>query len=59
MTADSPSVLYVHNREVWRGPVRSQPRRMQYDLFDPPRFLKVGENIIAVHVSYDGIPRSC
>jgi len=32
---------------------------MQYDLFDPPRFLKVGENIIAVHVSYDGIPRSC
>ncbi|MFO7631048.1 MAG: hypothetical protein R6W76_00845 [Caldilinea sp.] len=34
ITADSRYALFVNGQEVCRGPVRSQPRRMHYDLRD-------------------------
>ncbi len=58
ITADSRYLLYVNGEEVFRGPVRSQPRRLHYDLFDLAPYLKAGENVIAVHVKYYGRARS-
>jgi hypothetical protein len=58
ITADSRYVLFVNGEEVFRGPVRSQPRRMHYDLFDLAPHLKVGENTIAVYVRYYGAANS-
>ncbi len=58
ITANSRYVLYVNEQEVFRGPVRSQPRRLYYDLFDLAPYLRVGENVIAVHVKYYGSPKS-
>ena len=50
ITADARYALYVNGQEVSRGPARSQPRRMMYDLVDLAPFLKAGENLIAVYV---------
>ena len=58
ITADSRYVLYVNGQEATRGPVRSQPRRLCYDLLDLAPYLQVGENVVAVHVRYYGYPRS-
>jgi alpha-L-rhamnosidase len=58
MTADSRYVLFVNGQEVFRGPVRSQPRRMHYDLFDLGPYLKADENVIAVYVKYYGSAKS-
>lgn len=58
ITADSRYALYVNGQEVYRGPVRSQPHRMHYDLFDLAPYLKKGENLIAVYVKYYGTPKS-
>jgi hypothetical protein len=58
ITADSRYLLFVNGREVYRGPVRSQPRRMHYDLFDLAPSLKAGENLIVVHVKYYGSANS-
>src|SRR5438067_13917472 len=44
ITADSRYCLYVNGQEVFRGPVRSQPRRLHYDLFDLAPYLRQGEN---------------
>ncbi|MFN8444407.1 MAG: alpha-L-rhamnosidase N-terminal domain-containing protein [Caldilineaceae bacterium] len=52
ITADSRYALYVNGKEVSRGPIRSQPRRMMYDLFNLAPFLQVGENVIAVVVRF-------
>lgn len=54
ITADSRYALYVNGREVSRGPVRSQPRRLQYDLFDLAPYLKQGDNTLAVFVRFYG-----
>ena len=58
ITADSRYLLYVNGAEVYRGPIRSQPRRMFYDLFDLAPYLQAGENTLAVYVSYYGTPKS-
>jgi alpha-L-rhamnosidase len=58
ITADSRYVLYVNGQEAFRGPVRSQPSRMHYDLFDLAPYLKAGENVIAVYVKYYGTAKS-
>jgi alpha-L-rhamnosidase len=58
ITADSRYLLYANGREVFRGPIRSQPRRMFYDLFDLAPYLKTGENVLAVYVKYYGSPKS-
>ena len=54
ITADSRYVLYVNGREVGRGPIRSQFRRLHYDMYDLAPYLVVGQNVIAVHVKYYG-----
>ena len=58
ITADSRYVMFVNGQEVFRGPIRSQPRRMHYDLFDIAPYLKPGENTIAVYVKYYGSTKS-
>ncbi|OQA41735.1 MAG: Bacterial alpha-L-rhamnosidase [Chloroflexi bacterium ADurb.Bin325] len=58
ITADSRYLLFVNGQEVFRGPIRSQPRRLTYDLFDLAPYLRAGENTIAVFVVYYGSPRS-
>src|SRR4029450_11255926 len=58
ITADSRYALFVNGQEVYRGPVRSQPRRLHYDWFDLVPHLKQGENVIAVYVKYYGSPKS-
>jgi alpha-L-rhamnosidase len=58
ITADSRHVLYANGQEVFRGPIRSQPRRLHYDLFDLAPYLQAGANIFAVYVKYYGKPRS-
>ena len=54
ITADSRYALYVNGQELGRGPIRSQFRRLHYDMYDIAPFLKTGENIIAVYVKYCG-----
>ncbi|GAP07441.1 MAG TPA: hypothetical protein DEQ80_00115 [Anaerolinea thermolimosa] len=58
MTADSRYVFFVNEREVYRGPIRSQPGRMYYDFFDLAPYLHTGENVLAVYVKYYGRPNS-
>ncbi len=58
ITADSRYALFVNGQEVARGPVRSQPRRMYYDLVDLAPYLRAGDNIISVYVKYYGTPKS-
>ena len=54
ISADSRYVLFVNGQEVRRGPIRSQPRRMHYDLFDLAPYLRAGVNTLAVYVKYFG-----
>jgi hypothetical protein len=58
ITADSRYAFFANGREVFRGPIRSQPRRLYYDLFDLAPYLRAGENILGVYVKYYGTPRS-
>ena len=58
ITADSRYALFVNGREVGRGPIRSQPRRMFYDLYDLAPYLHIGANVVAVHVRYYGRPNA-
>jgi hypothetical protein len=58
ITADSRYALFVNGQEVFRGPIRSQPRRLHYDLFDLAPYLQPGENVLAVYVKYYGTPKS-
>jgi len=54
VTADSRYLLYCNGVEVFRGPIRSQPNRMFYDLFDLAPYLKTGENVLAIYVKFYG-----
>ena len=58
ITADSRYLLFCNGQEVYRGPIRSQPRRMFYDLFDLAPYLTAGENVLAIYVKYYGKPKS-
>ena len=42
LTADSRYILYVNGVELGRGPIRSQPRRLHYDLYDLAPYLRLG-----------------
>lgn len=53
-TADSRYVLYANGREVSRGPVRSNPRRLRYDAFDLAPALRPGRNALAAVVRFFG-----
>lgn len=54
VTADSRYALFVNGVEVSRGPVRSNPRRLHYDLVDLGPYLEPGTNVIAAHVRFYG-----
>jgi len=54
ITADARYALYVNGHEVGRGPIRSQFRRLHYDMYDLTPYLMVGQNTIAVYVKYYG-----
>ncbi len=54
ITADSRYLLLVNGHEVGRGPIRSQPRRLHYDMYDLAPYLQVGANVVAVYVRYYG-----
>lgn len=58
ISADSRYLLWANGKEVFRGPVRSQPRRLHYDLFDLAPYLRSGSNCLAVYVKYYGKPKS-
>jgi len=58
ITADSRYALFANGREVFRGPIRSQPRRLYYDLFDLAPYLHNGVNVLAVYVKFYGSPTS-
>jgi alpha-L-rhamnosidase len=58
ITADSRYALYVNGERISRGPIRSQPRRMMYDLVDLAPALRAGENVIAIYVKFYGKPNS-
>lgn len=58
ITADSRYVLYVNGHELIRGPIRSQPRRLFYDLVDLAPALRPGLNVLAVYVKYYGRAQS-
>ena len=58
ITADSRYALFVNGQEVFRGPIRSQPRRLYYDLFDLAPYLQAGKNTLAVYVKYYGTSKS-
>jgi len=58
VTADARYALFVNGHEVVRGPVRSQPRRLHYDLVDLTPYLRQGSNVLAVYVKYYGTPTS-
>lgn len=40
ITADSRYALFVNGQHVGRGPVRSQPRRLHYDMYDLAPYLR-------------------
>src|SRR5215213_8258117 len=58
ITADSRYALFVNGQEASRGPIRSQPRRMYYDLIDLAPLLQPGMNVLAIYVKYYGTPKS-
>jgi hypothetical protein len=57
ITADSRYVLFVNGDEVSRGPIRSQPRKLHYDVIDIAGRLVPGDNVIAVLARFYGHPR--
>ena len=56
VTADSRYVLYVNGREVSRGPVRSNPRRLRYDTTDIASHVQRGPNVLAAIARFYGRP---
>ena len=58
ITADARYLLLVNGAEVGRGPVRSQFRRLHYDLHDLAPHLRPGRNVVAVYVKYYGRERA-
>ena len=58
ITADSRYALFVNGQEISRGPIRSQPRRLYYDLLDLAPLLQPGANVLAIYVKYYGTPKS-
>lgn len=47
---------WVNGVEVGRGPVRSNPRRARWDDADVAPLLRVGDNVVAALVTFDGRP---
>ncbi len=54
ISADKRYTLYVNGKFVGTGPQLSDPAHWKYDSYDIARFLKRGNNLIAVEVEYFG-----
>ncbi|QQE80561.1 family 78 glycoside hydrolase catalytic domain [Alicyclobacillus sp. SO9] len=54
VTADSRYILWLNGVEVSRGPIRSQPRRLTYDVVDLAPYLRSGRNVLCARVQYYG-----
>src|SRR5512145_448969 len=54
MVSDGRHVVWVNGREVARGPVRNDPRRLAYDHVDLTPHLVAGTNVIAAVVCFYG-----
>jgi len=52
ITADSRYALFVNGQPAARGPIRSQRRRLHYDMVDLAPYLQPGENVLAIYVTY-------
>lgn len=55
ITADDYYKLYVNNRFVGQGPAPSYYFNYYYNRYDISEYLKQGDNVIAVHVYYQGL----
>lgn len=54
ISADARYALWVNGHELARGPIRSQPRRLHYDMADLAPLLRQGENVVAIYVKHYG-----
>ncbi len=54
VTADSRYALWVNGTEVSRGPIRSNPRLLTYDIVDLAPHLRTGHNVIAILARFYG-----
>ncbi len=54
IAADSRYRLYLNGHLLGHGPIRAQPRRMVYDIYDLVPYLRLGENVLDVQVKYYG-----
>lgn len=55
ISADDYYKLYINGDFVCQGPAPAYPECYQYNQVDISSFLKCGENMIAVHVYYQGL----
>ena len=55
ITADDYFKLYINGNYVMQGPVSGYPSRYYYLKNDVAKFLRKGENVIAVHAYYQGL----
>jgi hypothetical protein len=56
ITADSRYVLWVNGVEVLRGPARSHPSRLLFDVADVAPHLRAGRNVVSVLARFYGHP---
>lgn len=55
ITADDYYKLYVNGEFVAQGPTAAYHFRYNYNVIDISRYLRAGENLIAVHTIYQGL----
>ena len=55
ITADDYYKLYVNGKFITMGPAASYPHCYNYNEIDLSPYLKLGENLIAVHTYYQGL----
>ncbi len=55
MTADDYYKLYINGIYVGQGPAPAYPEHYYYNVIDITSFLREGENILAVHLYYQGL----
>lgn len=55
ISADDYFKLYINEHFVTQGPAPSYPTHYNYNHIDVSEFLLAGENVIAVHVYYQGL----
>lgn len=60
ISADDYYKLYINGRFITQGPASGYPFRYKYNRLDVTKELKPGENVLGVHVYYQGlVNRAC